>query len=165
MSLQVGELKETIKEMSQKLKEVELCRHEASLTFVINDAKAFIESSEVRRSETFYCRGIGWYLTACTTRVNGQPESLSIYLNHECASKSYWSVETSFSISVLNATPGMIEKTKRLFYTRFELNSTKFGFRKFTSVAKLRNRGFLKNNQLKLRVDLNAKKLSRFNVF
>lgn len=163
LSLEIESLKETINEMRQKVKDVELCRHEASFTFQIDDAKAFIESSELRQSEVFYCRGIAWYLTACTTRVNGRPESLSIYLNHNqpiYLNHNRWTMETSFSITLLGGTVfGKGEKTKKRFFDVFSGATTRLGFKKFTSVEKLNSRGFLKDNKLKVHVELHAKKL------
>ena len=163
LSLEVDDLKATVKEIRQKVQDVALCRQEAIVTFTINAANKFINSGEAYRSEMFYCRGIGWYLTASATKVNGQPESLSIYLNHNHTEidATKWVIGTSFSISILNETPGQNGKRKKLLRQAFSHKDKKRGFRKFTAVKKLMNRGFLRNDQLKLQINLHANKICR----
>ena len=152
----------------QKIKEVNVNREEATYEFEFDNMTEFLESelNERRASEYFFVRGIKWYLgievrkTGPTSKV--KLFSINLYAHNPSESYRTWSTKTKFEITYVNDVPSLswTRKYKNRFTKSTYRKDDCLGYQSLP-VAELIEKGFVKNDRIRVKVHLAAEPLQR----
>lgn len=156
-----GDLRQVVKELESKIKDVDVNRSEAVCRFSLSDAAAFLRSGRTQTGEVFFLRGIAWHLNFFTSKGSDGRRHLSFSLNANGPYEVDWAIKVFyFELAILNETVGKASRSKQGTNLIFVKGQRGYGHGECISVDELTSGGFIgADDALNVKVHLRADKL------
>ena len=148
-------------ELKREIKEVDITRAEASFKFKLTGVSKFLEVvGSVRFSDQFWCRGLKWSVKVQVKLVNNV-KRLSVFLH--CHNEDWvdWSCKANYELILFTNLPekqNCVYKGKATFDKTNGWGFSDFGYSELID----RKNGYIKNDTIRLGVQLKAGPVLRF---
>ena len=137
-----------------------LKRRKAIVECSIGGIDAFVNASTSKtlRSRYFFCDGLAWSVEVKIQKFEGV-RYLSVYLSATNFADVNWPIKAAYQVKLLNRNPLFNVSMRPSFSdSEFSKHSPSWGQHKFTTIDNLCSNGYIKNDEIKFRVDLSVKK-------
>ena len=158
---QIARFEVKMNELKREIKEVDITRAEASFQFELANVRKFFEvvGSE-RFSDQFWCRGLKWSVKV-QVELENNVKQLGFYLHCYNEDWTDWSCKANYEVILFTNLP---EKRNNVYKDEYTFDGTAgYGFSDLTYSELIdRKNGYIKNDTIRLGVQLKAGPVLRF---
>lgn len=157
----LGDLKQsTINRLQKQINQIDVNKAETNVTIVFDKITRFLisDAGAEKNSEIFYNRGVSFHLNLEIEKTNNNKKPLGVYLMINRPAHESWSINTTFTVSLLSRYNNHLVKSSQKFFE----SVTGYGWGTFIYIEDLAlaEKGFIYNDTMKMQINLKTSKLN-----